>query len=213
MNSEGASSNFCIPKFKGHYEHGSLLMENLLRSKDNWSIIESEVPADSETLTATQKKARDDLKFKDLKAKNYLFVSLDKSILKTISKRETAKQIWDLMKKKHQENAHVHKTQLQRLKRSFEVLMMKNGESITDYFGRVMLVANEMRNCGGHMQDDAIEEKILRTLTEKWNFVVCSIEESKDMSLMSVDTLMSSLLVHDQKFRSEGEKESSTNWS
>lgn len=110
------------------------------------------------------------------------------------------------MKKKYQGNAHVQKAQLERLKRSSEVLMMKSGESITGYFGRVMLVANEMRNCGGHMQDDAIEEKILRTLTEKWNFMVCSIEESKNISLMSVDTLMSSLLVHEQKFRSEGDK-------
>jgi hypothetical protein len=37
----------------------------------------------------------------------------------------------------------------------------------------------------------------LRTLTEKYNYIVCSIEESKDINHLSVDELQSSLLVHE----------------
>jgi hypothetical protein len=38
------SSNFTapsVPKFDGDYDHWSLIMENLLRSKEYWSVIES----------------------------------------------------------------------------------------------------------------------------------------------------------------------------
>lgn len=49
------------------------------------------------------------------------------------------------------------------------------------------------------MQDVVIVEKILRSLTEKYNYVVCSIEESKDIDKMSIDELQSSLIVHKQK--------------
>jgi hypothetical protein len=38
------SSNFaspCIPKFDGDYEYWNMLMENLLRSKEYWSVIET----------------------------------------------------------------------------------------------------------------------------------------------------------------------------
>jgi hypothetical protein len=34
-----------IPKVDGHYDHWSMLMENFLRSKEYWTLIEQEVPA------------------------------------------------------------------------------------------------------------------------------------------------------------------------
>jgi hypothetical protein len=76
---------------------------------------------------------------------------------------------------------------------------MKSGEGVSGYFARVMSIANDMRNCGEDMPDVKIIEKILRSLTEKFNFVVCSIEESKDIDKLTVDELQASLLVHEQK--------------
>lgn len=137
------------------------------------------------------------MKLKDLKAKNYLFQSLDKSILKTITQKETSKQLWDSIKMKCQRNARVQRAQLNRHRRNFEVMAMKQGESIADYFGRVMVVANDMGNYGEDITDVKIIEKILRTLTEKWNYIVCSVEEVKDIDKLSVDALQSSLLVHE----------------
>ncbi|XP_020262719.1 uncharacterized protein LOC109838709 [Asparagus officinalis] len=66
------------------------------------------------------------------------------------------------MKVMYQGNARVQRAQLQSLWRSFEILEMKIGESITDYFGRVMIVANYMRNYGKDMSDVKIVEKVLR---------------------------------------------------
>ncbi|KAL8096471.1 hypothetical protein AgCh_037437 [Apium graveolens] len=205
-------SNFsqpCLPKFDGDYDHWSMLMENLLRSKEYWTIIETGIPEydAKEKLTDAQKMPLDEQKLKDLKAKNYLFQSIDKSILKTITHKETTKQLWDSMKIKYQGNARVKRAQLQTLRRNFEILEMKIGESVTDYFARVMLVANDMRNLGKDMQDVKIVEKLLRTLTEKFNYIVCSIEESKDIDHLSMDELQSSLLVHEQKFRKSGGEE------
>lgn len=48
------------------------------------------------------------------------------------------------------------------------------------------------------MPDEKVVEKILRTLVEKFTYVVCAIEESKDIKELSVDELQSSLLVHEQ---------------
>ena len=69
---------------------------------------------------------------------------------------------------------------LQTLRRDFEVIVMNNDESIDDYFKRVMTVSNQMRSNGEEMSDSKIVEKILRTLTDKFTYVVVSIEESKD---------------------------------
>ncbi|KAL0360218.1 UNVERIFIED_CONTAM: Copia protein [Sesamum radiatum] len=197
-------SNFeqaAIPRFDGHYDHWSMLMENFLRSKEYWQIVESGIrePAEGTTLTETQKTNLETKRLKDLKAKNYLFQSIDRPVLETILCKETSKDIWDSMKKKYQGSARVKRAQLQALRRDFETLAMKDGESITNYFARTMEICNRMRFHGEKMQDVTIVEKILRSLTAKFDYVVCAIEESKDIDALFLDELQSSLLVHEQK--------------
>lgn len=71
-----------------------------------------------------------------------------------------------------------------------------------------MSIANKTRSNGEQMKDVTIVEKILRTLTEKFNYVVVSIEESKDIDALTIDELQSSLIVHEQKFqKSNGEEQ------
>ena len=64
-----------IPCFDDHYDHWSMLMEKILRSKVFWDIVENGVtePTEGEKLTKAKSKALVDRKLKDLKAKNYLF--------------------------------------------------------------------------------------------------------------------------------------------
>ena len=94
------------------------------------------------------------------------------------------------------------------LRKEFETLEMRSGEGVTEYLSRVMTVANKMRTYGEDMKDVKVVEKILHSLTEKYNYVVCSIEESKDIDALSVDELQSSLIVHEQKFhRRKGEEQ------
>ena len=121
----------CIPKFDGDYDHWSLLMENLLRSKEYWSVVESGFtePKENEPIGTVQQKALDDARLKDLQAKNYLFQAIDKSILKTITHKETTKQMWDSMKVKFQGNARVKRAHLQRLRRTFDLLTVDELQS------------------------------------------------------------------------------------
>ncbi|XP_022991800.1 uncharacterized protein LOC111488339 [Cucurbita maxima] len=70
-----------------------------------------------------------------------------------------------------------------------------------------MSTANDMRNCGEDIPNIKIVEKILRSLTDKLNFIVCSIEESKDIDQLIVDELQASLLVHEQKMMDKRSEE------
>ena len=76
---------------------------------------------------------------------------------------------------------------------------MKEGESVTYYCSRTMGIANNMRFHGEKMTDTTIVEKIIRSLTPKFDYVVCSIEEPNDINDLSLDELQISLLVHEQK--------------
>lgn len=59
--------------------------------------------------TPAQLKAIEDAKLKDLKAKNYLFQSIDRLVLETILNKDSAKSIWDSLKTKYQGNVHKDK--------------------------------------------------------------------------------------------------------
>jgi hypothetical protein len=109
------NSNFvqpAIPKFDGYYEHRSMLMENLLQSKEYWTLIEVGVVTAPANATAEQRRLADESKLCDLKVKNYLFQSIDRSILETILVRDTAKDIWDAMRRKYQGFTKVKRAQL-----------------------------------------------------------------------------------------------------
>jgi len=103
------------------------------------------------------------------------------------------------MKLKYQGTTKVKRAQLQALRRDFEVLHMKMGESVSDYFARKMAIANNMRIHGEKLQDVTIVEKILRSMTAKFDYVVCWIEESHDIDKLSINELQSSLLVREQR--------------
>nr|GMD32642.1 Retrovirus-related Pol polyprotein from transposon TNT 1-94 [Ipomoea batatas] len=202
MATESSFVQPAVPKFDGHYDHWAMLMENFLRSKEYWIVVENEIPAAVEgggASSEVERKRIEGLKLTDLKAKNYLFQALDRSILETILKKDTAKNIWDSMKQKFQGATRVKNSHLQALRKEFEILEMKIGESVNEYFARTLSIVNKM-NANGETKSDAdVVSKILRSMTTKFNYVVCSIEESKDTSKLTIDELQSSLLVHEQR--------------
>eukprot|EP00253_Pinus_taeda_P028745 PITA_28745 len=69
-----------------------------------------------------------------------------------------------------------------------------------------MGIVNEIRSYGEYLKDQKIVEKILRILSAKFDGVVVSIEESKDLTHLSVNELMGSLQSHEQRINRSSTK-------
>ncbi|KAA8521233.1 hypothetical protein F0562_011930 [Nyssa sinensis] len=78
---------------------------------------------------------------------------------------------------------------------------MKVGESMNEYFARTLVVVNKLGVNKGMINVVAAIEKIVRSMTPKFDYVVCSIEESNDLDALTIDELQSSLLVHEQRMK------------
>jgi hypothetical protein len=111
------------------------------------------------------------------------------------------------MKQKFQGTTRVKRALLQALRKEFEILHMKAGESVNEYFARTLTIANKMKANGENKGDTVVVEKILRSLTHKFDYVVCSIEKSRDIDTLTIDELQSSLFVHEQRMSTHVEEE------
>jgi hypothetical protein len=78
---------------------------------------------------------------------------------------------------------------------------MKDNDSVDEFFTRTLTIANKMTAHGERLTKGQIVEKILRSMTSRFEYVVCSIEESHDVTTMSIDELQSSLLVHEERMK------------
>ena len=96
-----------IPKFDGHYDFWSMTMENFLRSKELWQLVEEGIPKLGATPTEAQRRNATEANLKDIKVKNYLFQAIDKEVLETILDKSTSQAIWRSMQQKYQGSTRV----------------------------------------------------------------------------------------------------------
>lgn len=87
--------------------------------------------------------------------------------------------------------------QVLKLKREFESLNMWEDETISMYADQISLIINNIRLLGEEYTDKKIMEKVLVTLLKSYESKIFSLEESKDLSKLSLGELMSALQAHE----------------
>jgi hypothetical protein len=82
---------------------------------------------------------------------------------------------------------------------------MTESENVDQFMTRVMGIVNQIRLNHEAIPDQIIFDKFLIILPNKFEMVVTTILESKDLSIFSTDELMGSLLTHETRLHLEDE--------
>lgn len=86
---------------------------------------------------------------------------------------------------------------LQTLHRQFKFLTMDKNETISKYFDKIQEHINAIRVCKDNITYQQVVDKVLRTLSPKFDHVVAIIEEIRDLDTMEVEELQHSLEAHE----------------
>ncbi|KAL4325065.1 hypothetical protein GQ457_11G028180 [Hibiscus cannabinus] len=193
-----------IPVFQGNnYGVWSTKMKTLFISQDLWELVEKGYSEEGVTVEALR-----DYKKKDAKALFFIQQAVDDAIFSSqISAATKAKEAWDALKNGYQGTTRVLTVKLQTLRKQFESFRMKEGESIHDCSNNLMVIVNQMRTYGEQITDQKVVEKLLRSLTRKYESIVSAIEESKDLTVLTIDELLGSLQSHEDRHKSYEENE------
>ncbi|XP_019257614.1 PREDICTED: uncharacterized protein LOC109235819 [Nicotiana attenuata] len=190
-----------------NYQIWSVKMKSYLEAYDLWEVVMEDRPLEPlpANPTLSQIKNHSEEKTKKYKAKTVIQNSVADSIFSKIIECETTKEAWEKLKKEYQGSDRVRQMQILNLKRDFESLRMQEDETITRYSDRISSIVNRIRLLGKDFKDDRIVEKILVTVPEIFESKLSSLEESKDLSTISVAELISALQAQEQRraFRQE----------
>ncbi|KAJ4812770.1 polyprotein [Rhynchospora pubera] len=178
-------------------------MKAIIGAHGLWDIVEKgiEEPENELDLTVADLNALRKKRNGDQSALSIIHHGLDADMFEKIANETRAKDAWEVLKNSMIGVDKAKKVRLQTLRAEFESIVMKESESIGDYFARVLAVVNQMKRLGEKMQDERVVEKILRSLNAKFNYVVVAIEESKDTETMTIDELNGSLLAHEERMK------------
>ncbi|XP_042460637.1 uncharacterized protein LOC122044171 [Zingiber officinale] len=127
--------------------------------------------------------------------------ALDEATFEKVVEVTTSKKAWEILQVAYKGDERAKSIRLQILKGEFESLEMKESESVSDYFTRVLVIVNQLRRNDDDIEDSRVVEKILRSLKPRYDYVVAAIEESKDVKEMKVQELLSTLQAHEARMQ------------
>ncbi|WVZ59800.1 LOW QUALITY PROTEIN: hypothetical protein U9M48_009898 [Paspalum notatum var. saurae] len=99
----------------------------------------------------------------------------------TIANKATAKIAWDSIKLMNVGVERVRKAKASTLRREFDSLKFKDGETVDDFGIRINRIANQLAVLGGGLKEEEIVRKFLQALPPRFEQIASSIETLLDL--------------------------------
>ena len=137
-----------------------------------WDVIESGVSALAANAIESQRVAHRDQKKKDNKAFYLIHQGMNDETCEQIEGATTASEAWTILSTNYKGDDKIKRVRLQTLRRQYELLQMETTETIDVYINKVIALTNQMKTNGETHSEQAKVEKILRSLTPRFEHLL-----------------------------------------
>ena len=102
---------------------------------------------------------------------------------------------------------HVVQSKIQSLWQEFKNLAMKKDEKVSDFSSRFTKIISKLRDLGERLEEKEAVVKQLRSMPVKYDSLTFSLEQYGNMRGLSVDEVIGSLRVHEQRLQERDSRE------
>ncbi|GJY50426.1 zf-CCHC domain-containing protein [Tanacetum coccineum] len=134
---------------------------------------------------------------KNDEAKMVLYNALPKKEYEGIFMCDTAQNVWDSLITTHQGNKQVKDNKIDLFVQKYKEFSIADDEIIDCAFSRFNTIITSLKALDESFSSRNHVRKFLRALPSKWRPKVTAIEESKDLSKLSLDELVGNLKVYE----------------
>ncbi|GJY18349.1 hypothetical protein Tco_0389840 [Tanacetum coccineum] len=126
-----------------------------------------------------------------------IFNALPRKEYERIFMCNTAKEIWKTLLITHQGNSQFKDNKIDLLVQQYEQFVSSEDKSIDSAFARFNTIITSLKALDEGYSRKNYVKKFLRALHPKWRAKVTTIEESKDLTSLSLNELIRNLKVHE----------------
>ncbi|GJW45384.1 hypothetical protein Tco_0074183 [Tanacetum coccineum] len=199
-------SSFSYTRFETYVKLKDLDLWHVITNGDYQPIVQNPETKLDEVIPF--EKQTDDLKkrlAKNNEAKMVIYNALPKKEYERIFMCNTAKEIWKTLLITHQGNSQVKDNKIDLLVQQYEQFVISKDESIDSAFARFNTIITSLKALDEDYSSKNYVRKFLRALHPKWRVKVTAIEESKDLTSLSLDELIRNLKVYDMIIKKDSE--------
>ena len=180
---------------RSNYAVWAIKMKIAMQAQEVWEAIEPKNPQNQVSVK------------KDRLAIAIIVQAVPDEILLSLAEKESTKEAWDMLKTLYMGVDHVRTAKVQTLKAEFEVLTMKESETVDDFSGKLSNIVNNIRALGDNMEEVYVVKKMLRAVSS-WFFQIAStIEQFADLDTISSEEVVGRLKAHEERIRGHVEVE------
>nr|GEX84568.1 zinc finger, CCHC-type [Tanacetum cinerariifolium] len=180
-------SQFQCPILKStNYTVWALRIKTILRENELWDIIEH---VDNAQL---------DIK-KDVAATAYLYQALPEDMILQVASCNSAKEIWEALQTRHIGVDRVQKARLQTLKAEFEMLKMKEDDSIDEFSAKLNSIITRASGLGLTFDQQTLVRKLLSSVPKRFIQIVAAIEQFIDLEETTLDETIGRLKTFEER--------------
>ncbi|KAI3669699.1 hypothetical protein L6452_41042 [Arctium lappa] len=180
-------SQFQCPVLKAtNYTLWAIRIKTILKANGLWEMIE---PSDN---------AQRDEK-KDMAATAYLFQALPEEMVLQVASCKSAKEIWEALQTRHIGVDRVQKARLQTLKTEFEMLKMKEDDSIDVFSAKLNSIVTKASGLGSTFDQQTLVRKLLSSVPKRFIQIVAAIEQFTDLETTTLDEIIGRLKAFEER--------------
>ena len=123
------------------------------------------------------------------KARATLFTVVSPEIFVMIMTTKSTFEVWNLLKK-FEGDERIKGMKILNLVKEFELQKMKDLETVKEYSNKLLNIANKVRLLGSEFPNYRLVQKILVTIPEQFEAIISLLENSKDLSRVTLEELL-----------------------